>query len=204
MALVKCPDCQTEVSDAAAACPKCARPIKPTAAPSAPPPRKAGFFNLQRNLIGVLVLVGIVYGGWYVLPEDKKEALRAIGNVTGADKILLSWEARAQERVKLTSGPGLGEQVVSITHPSATFVRMEPVQTTENGGVVTVTYTVTYAGWTGLASDYRTTVQWRFDKTHSIGVEITEDTAPTPVLTGSVLNTGFADLYTRMSAELAK
>jgi DNA-directed RNA polymerase subunit RPC12/RpoP len=27
MALIKCPDCGTEVSDAAAACPKCARPI---------------------------------------------------------------------------------------------------------------------------------------------------------------------------------
>lgn len=28
MALIMCPDCGTEVSDAASSCPKCARPIK--------------------------------------------------------------------------------------------------------------------------------------------------------------------------------
>ncbi|HLI17453.1 MAG TPA: lysozyme inhibitor LprI family protein [Rhodanobacteraceae bacterium] len=33
MALINCPDCGTEVSDAAAACPKCARPITPAATP---------------------------------------------------------------------------------------------------------------------------------------------------------------------------
>ena len=35
MALIKCPDCQGEVSDQAAACPRCGHPIATTARPAA-------------------------------------------------------------------------------------------------------------------------------------------------------------------------
>jgi len=65
MALIKCPDCGSEVSDAAPACPKCGRPIAapppaPRSAPAAAPPKK------NKNLSGVTVLVVFGLLGWFI------------------------------------------------------------------------------------------------------------------------------------------
>lgn len=60
MALINCPDCGTEVSDAATACPKCARPIAP-AMPhfrATPPAAKKGMGA------GSVLLVILLVGGW--------------------------------------------------------------------------------------------------------------------------------------------
>ena len=63
MALINCPDCGTEVSDAAAACPKCARPIASAVAhvgstPPTPPTPKKGAG------VGSVLLVLLLVGGW--------------------------------------------------------------------------------------------------------------------------------------------
>jgi len=63
MALINCPDCGTEVSDAAAVCPKCARPIAPAgvpvrSTPSTPPTSKKGAGA------GSVLLVILLVGGW--------------------------------------------------------------------------------------------------------------------------------------------
>jgi hypothetical protein len=53
MALVKCPECNKDVSDEAKACPYCGRPLQPASA------KKAA--NATRNgCLGLLVLVGFV------------------------------------------------------------------------------------------------------------------------------------------------
>lgn len=60
MALIKCSDCGTEVSDAAPACPKCGRPI--TSAPMYASPRKPPPLKSKGNASGgfaILVLVAL-------------------------------------------------------------------------------------------------------------------------------------------------
>ena len=52
MALINCPDCGTEVSDAAAACPKCSRPI------SARLPAQAAAAPMMNQATNVVVQVG--------------------------------------------------------------------------------------------------------------------------------------------------
>lgn len=61
MALINCPDCGTEVSDAAAACPKCARPITRAVSnvgSSAPVQKKKGVG------VGFTVVVFIALAAW--------------------------------------------------------------------------------------------------------------------------------------------
>lgn len=52
MSLIKCPECQHEVSGEAESCPQCAHPMKPPAA------------RPQTLLLGALLLVVIVFAGF--------------------------------------------------------------------------------------------------------------------------------------------
>lgn len=70
MALINCPDCGTEVSDAADACPKCARPIATTAAHSQQAetrPKKSAKVTITVSTF-VLVIAGILAAIWFVPP----------------------------------------------------------------------------------------------------------------------------------------
>jgi uncharacterized paraquat-inducible protein A len=53
MTLIRCPECETQVSDAAAACPQCGHPLKAT---------PAGGINMNDpvHLIGIAVAVLII------------------------------------------------------------------------------------------------------------------------------------------------
>lgn len=81
MALIKCPECGTEVSSLADKCPKCAYPIKKTSQPSNPSrepkvyvqhtePKGEGCFLQTLNfgcmtiavIIGLIILLGLVAG----------------------------------------------------------------------------------------------------------------------------------------------
>jgi hypothetical protein len=75
MALIPCPECKTEVSSAAAACPKCGHPI---AAPTTPPPqpqRVVGAIDMRDPVhvvgvvIAVVMLIAIVI--WFLLSIQK-------------------------------------------------------------------------------------------------------------------------------------
>lgn len=62
MALVRCPDCGSEVSDSAPACPRCGRPI---AAARAAAPREGPFLQTLNAgcvvvLISILVILALV------------------------------------------------------------------------------------------------------------------------------------------------
>ena len=72
MALVTCPDCQTQLSDAAAACPKCGRPMAVTM-PTAPS-RTYGL------LIFGVVLIVLGVGG-FVLSDTTGGFFLALGGV---------------------------------------------------------------------------------------------------------------------------
>lgn len=61
MALIRCPDCGTDASDAAAACPKCGRPI---AAPGTSQAVKA---------IALLLVVGAIFLVWRYDLDDAFE-----------------------------------------------------------------------------------------------------------------------------------
>lgn len=85
MALISCPECGKQVSDAAAACPNCAYPLSraPTSAPGyeprrrqPPPPKKSmGIFPkillTFAGLFAALVVLGMVVGS---TPEGKEKA----------------------------------------------------------------------------------------------------------------------------------
>lgn len=58
MALIKCPECSTEVSDQADACPKCAYPIAKPAANKVQTVEQTGKkFKLQ-TLLSILMIIG--------------------------------------------------------------------------------------------------------------------------------------------------
>lgn len=63
MPLIACPDCGTQASDAAAACPKCARPIAAPAPAVSPPAKTRPLAKVGAAFIGgfVLLLVVISY-----------------------------------------------------------------------------------------------------------------------------------------------
>lgn len=57
MALIKCVECGTEMSDAAAACPKCGHPLKATPAGGINTSDPVHFIGI---VVAVIILLGIV------------------------------------------------------------------------------------------------------------------------------------------------
>ena len=68
MALIKCPDCGTDVSDAAAACPKCARPIAGQTSVRA---HRAPAAAKSKNVTGGFVLLVFVCLGLWIYSQAK-------------------------------------------------------------------------------------------------------------------------------------
>lgn len=91
MALINCPDCGTEVSDAAAACPKCARPIaieaaselRPsTAKSSSERARSPAVFTVTLSSF-VLIVLAIAAAVWFVPAMEIGQNLEARCQVNG-------------------------------------------------------------------------------------------------------------------------
>lgn len=72
MALINCPSCATEVSDQAAACPRCGHPIKPAPPPPPPPKKPAGCLTQ----IAVLSLAGFLLMFFFHDPGASKSSSR--------------------------------------------------------------------------------------------------------------------------------
>ena len=70
MALINCPDCGTEVSDAALACPKCARPIAAAVTHIAPPPPTPK----KGTKIGSVLLAFLLVGGWVYYQSNQSQS----------------------------------------------------------------------------------------------------------------------------------
>lgn len=79
MALIRCPECQHEVSDKAEACPACGRPLtEPGMWPGSPPYKYE--FKSQTRIFGV-PLVHIVYGPAWLVGFKPARGIIAIGNM---------------------------------------------------------------------------------------------------------------------------
>lgn len=69
MALIQCPDCKQDVSDAAPACPRCGRPIAARPVPAGPPlqfqppPKKSNFAAIGCLTIVVLGVIALMSVG---------------------------------------------------------------------------------------------------------------------------------------------
>ena len=84
MALIRCPECQREVSDRASACPNCGYPIRSVGAPS-PGGRGAGWpysfeYKSSKTVLG-MPLVHIVYGPTWAGGLKPARGFIAIGNI---------------------------------------------------------------------------------------------------------------------------
>jgi hypothetical protein len=66
MALLMCPDCEGKVSDQAAACPHCGRPMRSPATSAAAPTRRAASDVRVNKGVGTGVRIG--FGMFIVLP----------------------------------------------------------------------------------------------------------------------------------------
>ena len=90
MALVACPDCGTQVSDQAPACPKCARPLRAQQpAPSAPKKGMSGC-AISAIVVGVLFILVFIIGvvvlrsasRKYVAASKMTEARNSLGEIS--------------------------------------------------------------------------------------------------------------------------
>src|SRR4051812_44517015 len=89
MALTTCPDCSTQVSDQAAACPKCGRPIASPHAYGAPVAPKKGMSVLAIVLlvlglgavavVGLLVVLSVFGTRKYIANAKRAEAMNSLG-----------------------------------------------------------------------------------------------------------------------------
>ncbi len=92
MALITCPDCGRQVSDAAAACPQCARPLMRPLAPMARPTPSGGGFPIWLIvilvavggivlIIGTLAVLGIAGMRKYIAAAKTAEARNSLGQI---------------------------------------------------------------------------------------------------------------------------
>lgn len=97
MALTKCPECQTEISDKAANCPKCAYPLAGGTAPIAPQGKVQTVeqtgkkFKLQIILSSLLLSIGIFLVVFNMASGNPNESTISMGMVTAV--IGLFWLA---------------------------------------------------------------------------------------------------------------
>ncbi len=69
MTLIQCPDCGQQVSDAAVACPRCARPIAPRPRSPPPPtrlpaqvqPKQGDFLDPKQNCRSILGCIAVMF-----------------------------------------------------------------------------------------------------------------------------------------------
>ena len=94
MALVKCPDCGTEISTEATACPKCGRPH--AAAPAAPARRKTSMFTWV--ILGLIVF-GVLSTVVSRCQQDREAQTQAAAEQ--ARRAALTPQQRADEDAKL-------------------------------------------------------------------------------------------------------
>jgi hypothetical protein len=151
MALVKCPDCGKEHSDSAAACPNCARPVKPPPPPARrfdydaalwPPAQSAP--RMKRNFgwanaawLALIIFALIVWiGSWSTASSTRVSGSAGpVGGTSAGPQLELSkWTwgpeygyATAEGVVKNISGESLKnvEAVVSFYTKDGTFVKSD-------------------------------------------------------------------------------
>lgn len=128
MALIKCPDCGTDVSDAAPACPKCGRPIAREPAQAveasdsdAPKPRRRApaTFTITLSTF-VLVALAILAAVWFVPPLEIGQNIEASCQVNGG----------GEGQCQFTNTgwtPGAQCIDVSLRNPQGGTVRSGPV-----------------------------------------------------------------------------
>lgn len=128
MALIKCPDCDADVSDAAPACPKCGRPIAGAASPDASRDelapaqqrgRKPATFTITLSSFVLIALV-IAASVWFVPPLEIGQNLQASCQVNGTG-------AGQCQFTNTGWTPGAQCVDVSLRNPQGSAVRSGPV-----------------------------------------------------------------------------
>lgn len=112
MALVKCPECGKDVSDAATSCPSCghpihARPVPPSASSAVPTKKKMGTVKkIILGLVGAFVVLAVVGS---LLPESPEQAAQRQQAKTEKDtqrvqEAAQKEQARIAEETKIRDG----------------------------------------------------------------------------------------------------
>ena len=93
MALIKCKECEKEISSDAVNCPSCGAPVKPIK-------KKGGFLNsLKKIVITWLVIAAVFYAGFLYIKNSFQEKAAAV-KVEKAEKAASQAVAAAKDRVK--------------------------------------------------------------------------------------------------------
>jgi len=94
MALIKCKECEKEISSDAVNCPSCGAPVKPIK-------KKGGFLNfLKKMVITWLVIAAVFYAGFLYVKgavQEKVEADKAEKAQVKAEKVQAKAQAKAKE-----------------------------------------------------------------------------------------------------------
>lgn len=182
MALIKCPDCGTEVSDSAAACPKCARVIsqRVSAAPAPAPPAKGSGLWRHSGWIGLLVILGVLYYKFW-MPKETKDTINRVASNTGVT--ITPWIDRADAalRAMIEKQPDtIGKSIIAVCHPTGTYTKVEKWGVRKDGETLVLEMQV---GWKGglVGSAYATQVRWTCNKQGPIKAEVFGDNSVTGV-----------------------
>ncbi len=119
---------------------------------------------------------------------------------------LLPWTGRAVAVTEaLCEAPAsyeVAEAIKMATHPLATNAKMHGCTVTSEGGVVIATFQIQWNSLLG-GSPFDTGIEWRFDESAHIGVNLTHDTSSGGVVPGGMdsLETALRDsIYPQIAA----
>ncbi len=122
MALIECPECGWEVSDSAAACPKCAYRVG-AGTPSVPPPRALSGSTKRPSWTAVSIIGRIAVGGIILLLTATEQELGAGTGLVGllvAGSAIPTWFRHRMERLRgwadTAQVDGLEDRMVELEH----------------------------------------------------------------------------------------
>lgn len=177
MALIKCPDCETEVSDSAPVCVKCGRPFSQSKSDPSPVTKKR-----RSNPVVSLTLFAIivVIGYKYFIPKESKQAINLVAANAGIT--ITPWIDRAESGLevlltKTDQQAVFGESIIGSLHPTGTFHELTSYRIGRRGNIMQLKLT---AAWRGgvLGTAYSTTVVWECNEDGPIKVIVAEDNSP--------------------------
>lgn len=189
MALVKCMECGGEVSDKAAACPRCGAPptlaVEASPVPAASPAKPwrntaaawIGGFGIVAIAVGAVAALMIMRGG----PSGLPPTLESGGPAQASSPAPWVDRADVELRSMLNEGAGatVAQAIQRITHPTGSGASLEGLEIRHVGIALSVRLSVRWTG--GLGAEHTTVVAWNLNGSNHGGANVLADSSPIPI-----------------------